>query len=231
MNAIEFAGVVKDYHALRPLRVRDLAVAEGEIVTIGGLDLSAAEVFTGLVTGSVLPDTGAVRVFGEETSAVESADGWLATLDRFGVVSGRVALLDGFTVEQNIAIPLTLEVDALPPDIVQAVRLVAARVGLAPGLLGTAAGTLAPPMQFRLRLARAVAPSPRILLVEHPGGCVPAADLPSAAAAVRDVARHGRLTTIVISEDAECRRIADRQLALDPSTGILRRVGIRKWFS
>ena len=94
--AIEFENVVKRYQALRPLRVQHLTVAEGERVSITGLDRAAAELFVNLVNGSVLPDQGEVRVFGTPTSAIEDASEWLRSLDRFGVVTERAVLLEGF---------------------------------------------------------------------------------------------------------------------------------------
>ena len=58
MPALELAGVVKDYRGLRPLRIADLVVEEGERVAIAGLDRAAAEVFVDLVNGALLPDAG-----------------------------------------------------------------------------------------------------------------------------------------------------------------------------
>jgi hypothetical protein len=67
-----------------------------------GLDQVAAEVFTNLVTGAILPETGDIRVFGRPTSAIADSDDWLATVDRFGIVSERAVLLDQLSVLQNL---------------------------------------------------------------------------------------------------------------------------------
>ena len=75
--ALEFVGVVKQYGALRPLRMAALEVSRGAIVAVTGLDAAAAETFVNLATGATLPDEGEVRVFGRSTAAVSDADEWL----------------------------------------------------------------------------------------------------------------------------------------------------------
>ena len=112
---LELSGVVKDYRGLRPLRIAALRVASGEHVALVGVDLVAAEVFINLATGATLPDAGEVRVFGRPTAAIDDSADWLATVDRFGIVSERAVLLDQLTVIQNLAMPFTLEIEP-PPD-------------------------------------------------------------------------------------------------------------------
>ena len=105
--AIQIAQVVRNYGSLRPLRIAALAVAPGERVALTGLDAGAAEVLVNLVTGAALPDEGEVRVFGRATSEIASGDEWLASLERFGIVSPRAVLIEGATVLQNLAMPFT----------------------------------------------------------------------------------------------------------------------------
>ena len=83
----------------------------------GGFDQTTAEVFVNLATGATLPEEGTVRVFGRATSEIADSADWLATVDRFGIVSERVVLLEQFTPLQNIAMSLTLDVDPLPADV------------------------------------------------------------------------------------------------------------------
>ena len=86
---LEFAGTSKDYRGLRPLRIESLRVGAGEQVAILGLDQMSAEMFINLATGATLPDAGEIRVFGRATSAIADSTDWLATVDRFGIVSER----------------------------------------------------------------------------------------------------------------------------------------------
>src|SRR5262245_46032440 len=119
--AIQIAQVIRNYGALRPLRIVSLAVAPGERVALAGFDAGAAEVLVNLVTGASLPDQGEVRVLGRATSEIANGDDWLASLDRFGIVSPRAVLIEGATLLQNLAIPFTLEIEPVPPSIAERV--------------------------------------------------------------------------------------------------------------
>ncbi len=230
---LEMRGVRKAYHGLRPLRVNELLVREGEIVSLAGTDAPAAEVFVSLVTGAVLPDEGDLEVFGEPTAAIDDHSRWLESLDRFGVVGARAPLLDAFTAAQNIAIPLTLEIDPLSPDVQSRVARLAHEAGVEEGLLASTAGSLTPDVQLRVRLARALAPNPRLLLLEHATASIDRARVASFARTVRHAARARGLAVRVLAEDtAVTNAIADRRLRLAPGTGdVTETRGWRRWFS
>jgi len=111
---LHIANVRKNYQGLRPLRLRELVIMPGEQVAVSGLDAGAAEVLVNLVTGASLPDEGEVRVLGHSTADVTNGDEWLASLDRFGIVSPRAVLLDAVSALQNLALPFTLQIDPIP---------------------------------------------------------------------------------------------------------------------
>src|SRR5262245_40008293 len=108
---VQLLGVTKDYHGLRPLRIRELTLHPGRSLALMGLDDVMAGVLVDLLTAGSRPDTGDVIVFGESTGDVTDRERWLALLDRFGLISTRGVLLDQLTAAQNLAIPLSLEVD------------------------------------------------------------------------------------------------------------------------
>ncbi len=228
---LELTRVVKDYHGLRPLRVRELTLEEGEVVAVAGLDLPATEVLTNLITAAALPDEGAVRVFGQTTATIGDADTWLAGLERFGIVSDRVALLDTFSVRQNIALPLTLDLDPLPDEVARAVADLAAAVRLEGRELDLAAGNASPTARLRTRLARAFALAPSLLLIEHPTASIERGEVSRVASDFFKLIRSRRVSALIISADREFTSSSDRQLVFDPATGVLRRRGLRAWFS
>jgi ABC-type transporter Mla maintaining outer membrane lipid asymmetry ATPase subunit MlaF len=114
---VDITGVTKQYGALRPLRVERLRMVAGEQLALLGLDQPAAEVFISLLTGASLPDSGSVAIFGQPTADIASSDAWLASLDRFGIVSDRAAVLESMTVVQNLAMPFTLDIEPPPDDV------------------------------------------------------------------------------------------------------------------
>ena len=162
--------VRKDYHGLRPLRLQRLDVRQGESVALLGFDRVAAEIFSNLVIGAALPDAGDVQTFGTPTRSIADADEWLAGMHRFGILSERIVLLESSSVEQNLALPFSLEIDQIPPDVRARVRGLADEVGLATRWLTEPAGTLTADALQRTRLAKALALGPRVLLAEHPNG-------------------------------------------------------------
>jgi ABC-type transporter Mla maintaining outer membrane lipid asymmetry ATPase subunit MlaF len=230
--AVEIDAVRKAYGGLRPFRMTRLVVARGERVALSGLDAAAAEIFTNLLTGATLPDEGTITVLGQPTAAIADEQAWLASLDRFGIVSARAVLLGGSTIAQNLAMPFTLSIDPVPADVMARVAALAADVGLRPDALDGTAGAASPEVQARAHLARAVALGPALLVLEHPTAMVPAGAVPALAADIVRLAGARSLTVLAVTEDAGFAGIvAGRRLALDPSSGEVAdaRAGRRWW--
>jgi len=220
--ALEITGVRKNYAGLRPLRINDLRLAEGERVAISGLDAAAAELFINLVTGAAVPDEGTVRAFGQATTDITDGDAWLASLERFGIVSPRAVLLEEASVEQNLAMPFTLQIDPVPPDIALRIRALAEECGLAEAQLRVQAATLQGVARARIHLARAAALAPRLLLLEHPTADIPEGERRAFAGDVARVAGARQLAALAITMDLEfAEAFAHRSLALEAATGAL----------
>jgi phospholipid/cholesterol/gamma-HCH transport system ATP-binding protein len=227
---VQITGVVRSHQALRPLRLAALTVLRGERVAIHGVDAPAAEVLINLVTGATLPEEGEVRVLGRATSEIENGDEWLASLDRFGIVSPRAVMMDGAAVLQNLAMPFTLTIDPVPEETIERVEVLANATGIPPELLGKAAGDLARDMRVRLHLARALALDPALLLLEHPTAGVDEAAVPRLADDVARALEARGTTALIISQDERfASRTATRRLTLQPGTGQLKPVR-KGWF-
>jgi nitrate/nitrite transport system ATP-binding protein len=226
---LHISGVQKGYHGLRPLRIQELEIAAGERVAVTGFDAGAAEVLVNLVTGASLPDHGEVRVFGRLTADIAGGDEWLASLDRFGIVSPRGVLLEGATVEQNLAMPFSLEIEPVPPDIKAKVEALARESGIESdgdvSWLPRATGDVPPEVRARMHLVRAIALDPALLILEHPTAALPESARARFADDVVAVTDTRRLATLVITQDDElARRMGARALRLEPATGALKPV-------
>jgi ABC-type transporter Mla maintaining outer membrane lipid asymmetry ATPase subunit MlaF len=221
---LQIVNVRKNYQALRPLRVRALAIAPGERIAISGLDAGAAEVLVNLVTGASVPDEGEVTVLGRTTASIADGEEWLASLDRFGIVSPRAVLLDSATLLQNLAMPFTLEIDPVPPGAASRAEALAAEVGLAADALLQPIARLTPEIRIRAHLIRAIALNPQLLILEHPTAGLPDSDRQTFGRDVARLAEARSLATLIISQDREfSRAAAHRTLALNGATGELRR--------
>lgn len=220
---LELSGVSKAYGALRPLRIEHLVLGPGDQVALLGLDQTAAEVLVSLVTGATLPETGQVRIFGRATSDITESSDWLTVLDRFGIVTERAALLESMTVLQNMAIPFSLDIEPPPPDVARLASALAAEAGLVDALLEQRLGTLDAASRMRVRLGRALAFDPGLLLLEHPSAALARADVVPLACDVRAVAERRTLATLTITADGEfAGAVSERAYILEPATGRLK---------
>ena len=221
--AICIRDVQKDYHALRPLRVRELDVREGESIALLGFDRAAAEIFVNLLTAATVPDAGRIEILGRPTVDIQDADTWLSSLDCFGIVSERQVVIDNMTVEENLTMPLTMALHDVDSAMRTKVAALADEVGLPSNQLRQPVATLAAAARLRVRLGRALAPDPRILLSEHPNASLEAADLPRFADEYARLVRRRGITSIVLTADsAFASALAPRVLTLQPATGELK---------
>lgn len=230
---VSLRNVTKDYHALRPLRVAALDVLESQAIALLGFDAAMAEVLVSLITGAALPDSGDVLVEGSPTSAVTDSDTWMTLLERFGLLTDRTVLVDQLTAEQNLAIPFTLDLESADDRVRQRVRALAEEVGLSAAELSAPAAAISPLARMRVRLGRALALGPRIVLAEHPNAALSADDTPVFAADFSRIISRRRVAALVFTADrAFAESVADQVLTLQPATGELRRAnGWRRWFS
>jgi ABC-type transporter Mla maintaining outer membrane lipid asymmetry ATPase subunit MlaF len=227
---LELAGISKDYRGLRPLRVAELRVGAGERVALLGFDQVSAEVFVNLATGATLPDAGDVAVFGRSTRAIDDSADWLATVDRFGIVSERAVLLDALTVIQNLAMPFTLEIEPPPEHVRARAEALAREVGLPDATWTRPVAELDAAGSVRVRFGRAIALDPAILLLEHASARLERGDVAAAAEQMRAVAAaRGIALVAVTADELFAKAVAERVLVLEPATGRLKTQG-RGWF-
>jgi ABC-type lipoprotein export system ATPase subunit len=234
MNAplLEISGLSKDYQTLRPLRITSLTVNPGDVIAISGIDVLGAETFVHLVTGATLPDAGDVLLFGRNTRHITDGDAWLQSLDGVGMITARGILVEMFSVMQNIALSLTLDVDPIDPRFVPQAGALAREVGIDPGQFDQPAGRVAPDVQMRVHLARALALGPKLLIAEHPSASLPRDAVAGFGSDLGKVARaRGVALLAITADDSIAKAIGGSRLELVPATGELRGLSrIRRLF-
>jgi predicted ABC-type transport system involved in lysophospholipase L1 biosynthesis ATPase subunit len=220
---LEMAGVEKDYHTLRPLRIRDLTVRAGDVFAISGIDMLGAETFVHLVTGATLPDAGDVTLFGRNTRTITDGEAWLKSLDGVGMITARGVLIEAFTVLQNIALSLTLNVDPIDPRVIPQAGALARDAGIAANVFDLPAGKTAPDIMMRVHLARALALGPKLLIAEHPSAVLSRDSVAGFGGNLGNVARARGLGLITITaDDSLAKAVGGTRLELVAATGELR---------
>lgn len=230
---IEVRGVSKNYHSLRPLRVQQLTLAAGDAVALLGFDQQMAQVMVDLLMGTTVPDAGEVRVMGTPTTAIPDGRAWFSLLDHFGLVSERAVLVDQLSTEHNLAMPFSLDFKGMSEETRSDVRALAEEVGVPAVDLVKPAGAVSPATRLRIRLGRALALRPRILLAEHPNAMLSPDDTRVFAADFsRIIGRRGVAALILTADPAFARAVASQVLTLQPGTGALTPSSRwRRWFS
>jgi ABC-type transporter Mla maintaining outer membrane lipid asymmetry ATPase subunit MlaF len=220
---IHLTGIVKKYQALRPLRIAEFSAGRQDRLVLSGFDAMAAEMFVYLVTGAALPDEGGVVIAGRNTRDIATDTEWLASLDRFGIVTHRAILLESTSVASNLALPLTVAIDPMTPEMRARVEADAADVGLPREKLDGPAHALTPAERLRLHLARALAVGPDVLMLEHPTSAL---DRPDDAASfgetLKALAAKRGFGFVALSEDETFGKASEgRRLRLNQRTGKL----------
>jgi ABC-type transporter Mla maintaining outer membrane lipid asymmetry ATPase subunit MlaF len=228
---IALRDVEKSYGGLRPLRIRKLELPPRSSTMLLGFDRPAAETLINLMTGATLPDTGEVVSLGRSTREIADSTDWLAFVEQIGIVSDRVALLDGMTVAQNLAISFDLELDPVPPHILERVAPLAAEAGIDASMFGIRVGDADALLRARIRLSRALAFDPVVLVLEHPTATLSPEQIALYAAVIKDVAVRRNITLVGLTADEKfAEQTNGRLLVWQPATGDCRERSGRKFW-
>jgi len=145
----------------------DFDVRAGEVMTLVGGSGSGKTQLVRVILGLKQPSAGDVRVFGVSWDRASYAQ-IRATRERMGMLFQNGALYSALTVFQNVAFPLR-ERGGLDEDAIRAiVHAKLAQVELEPQHADLMPASLSGGMVKRVSLARAMALSPELLILDEP---------------------------------------------------------------
>lgn len=164
---ISLRGLRKGFGPNLVLDSIDLDVMPGESMVIIGGSGSGKSVTMKCILGLLNPDSGSIKVDGEETVGLRGKE--RKRLQRkFGMLFQGGALFDSLPVWENVSFGLLAEGKVNRKDAVEIAVENLRRVGLSPDVAELRPAELSGGMQKRVGLARAIANKPEIIFFDEP---------------------------------------------------------------
>ena len=213
--AVEFVHVSKAFGDRKVLDDVSFKVNEGEALCIMGRSGTGKSTTLKLIIGLLKPDRGRVCI-GSEDIAHSSEEDLSRVRRHMGFLFQSAALLDSFTLEDNLALPLRrLDKSKSPSEIKRAVDETLQRVGLD---LDTTKmpSELSGGMRKRAGLARALVLHPRLLLVDEPSSGLDRITASEIDDLLLKVKKESCTTLVIVTHDVRgARRVGDHIAVLD----------------
>ena len=186
----------------------DMDIAPGRVTAVMGPSGTGKTTLLRLITGQVSPDSGSIRVAGQDMLTLRRADLY-ALRKRMGMLFQNGALLTDLSVFENVAFPLR-EHTKLPERLIRQLVLIKLQaVGLR-GAAGLMPAELSGGMGRRVALARAIVMDPQILIYDEPFVGLDPISLGVILRLIRHLNDVLGLTSIVVSHDVrEISSVAD----------------------
>ena len=210
---IEVRDLVKAFGRRTVLNGISFQVLRGEtMVIMGGSGCGKSTLLRQLI-GSVRPDAGSIRVFGEEIIGMSERE-MDGIRRRFGVLFQSGALLQSLTVGENVALPIEehSRVDDAIVDLVIKMKL--ELVGLT-GFEDLKPAEISGGMKKRVALARALALDPELLFSDEPTSGLDPVMTAVVDKLTQDLTRKLGMTAVVVTHDmTSAFRIGTRMIML-----------------
>lgn len=212
MNAIEYRNVRMAYGDKVVIDRFDLDVPQGAFVTMIGSSGCGKTTILKMANGLLHPTAGDVVVDGQNTKAVD-----LTALRRnIGYAIQGSVLFPHMTVEKNIAYVPSLLNKADKKRTAQAVAKWMRIVGLDDSLRGRYPAELSGGQQQRVGIARALAASPDILLMDEPFGAVDEITRVSLQDEIARIHQETGITVLFVTHDiGEALRLGTKVLVMN----------------
>ncbi len=195
MAFLQLTGIQKFYGASAAVKEFNLSVERGELVTFLGPSGCGKTTTLRMVAGFETPTHGQIHVEGSDVTRLR------ANRRNIGMVFQAYALFPNMTVAGNIG--FGLRVAGKPaPEIKSRVDEMLEMIQL-PQLRDRYPYQLSGGQQQRVSLARALAPSPKILLLDEPLSALDARIRVSLRDEIRTLQRRLGITTIFVTHDQE----------------------------
>lgn len=212
-TVLSLEGVTKEFGVERAVDTLDLAVREGELLTLLGPSGCGKTTTLRLLAGLERPDAGSIQVNGQTVAGEEQ---FVRPDDRdVGLVFQEFALFPHLTVAENIAFGLA-DRDSAERD--RRVEELLSLVGLE-GYGDRRPDQLSGGQAQRVALARSLAPEPAVLLLDEPFSNLDVRLRVAMREEVRSILKAAGVTAVSVTHDQEeALSIGDRVAVMNDGT-------------
>ena len=205
MSILEVRDLKKIYTSrfgtqqVEALRRVSFSVERGEYVAVMGESGSGKTTLLNLLAALDRPTSGTVLLDGVDTSAIPEKDAAAYRRDHLGFVFQEFNLLDTFTLEDNVYLPLVLA-GMGHAELEQRLRPLAEKLGIS-GLLKKYPYEVSGGQKQRAAVARALITSPRLILADEPTGALDSRSTDELLRLFSEVNRQGQ-TLLMVTHSA-----------------------------
>ena len=210
--AIELRNIKKSYADKAVLENFNLAVEKGEFLTVVGSSGCGKTTLLKMINGLIKPTEGDILIDGEDICGKDM----IQLRRNIGYAIQGSILFPHMSVEQNIAYVPNLLNKKNNEKTTQAVKKWMKIVGLEEDLKGRYPGELSGGQQQRVGIARALAASPEILLMDEPFGAVDEITRGQLQIELKQIHEQTGITVIFITHDiSEALKLGTKVLVMD----------------
>ena len=215
MSILEVNGLKKTYstrfggHKVEALTSVNFSVEEGEFVAIMGESGSGKSTLLNILAALDKPTGGSVMLRGQDLSRIKDSSIAAFRRDNLGFVFQEFNLLDTFTIEDNIYLPLVLAGRPYK-EMNSKLMSIAQRLGIA-GLLKKYPYEISGGQKQRAAVARAMITDPMMILADEPTGALDSKSSDDLLKLFRDVNRTG-MTVLMVTHSVKAASVAGRVL-------------------
>ncbi|WP_073259134.1 ABC transporter ATP-binding protein [Cryptosporangium aurantiacum] len=212
MNVVELDRVTRRYGNTTALDGVSLSIPSGSFVAVMGATGSGKSTLLQCAAGLDRPDSGTVRLAGDDIGRKRERALTRLRRDKIGFVFQSYNLLSELTVRQNVLLPVRLGARRTRPveDTLEAVGL--------GGFGGRKVGQLSGGQRQRVALARALITGPAVVFADEPTGALDPTTGGQILRLLRESVDRDGLTVVMVTHDPVAAAWSDRLVLLHTGT-------------
>jgi ABC-type transporter Mla maintaining outer membrane lipid asymmetry ATPase subunit MlaF len=231
-TAIHFQNAIKVLRGTPQIQVQDLRIFERESVAFYGLPHDFIESLANQMTGAYVPDEGSVTILGIDSRQISDDRFWFRFVENFGIYNAQQVFQEGASIGENVAMLYRLRNESMEePQLSASVLNLANLVQLTITDLSKMMSESTPAQRMKVRLSRALAYHPKIVILCDPTGDLNTPVAQELVELLKRAKRKQKFTQVIFTSDVWLlQQIADRVIFLDPRDGLFIENQLRGWY-